>query len=559
MSKHHYDTSRELEVAKTGILKGAHFDMGMLSVLLVSFFLIFSLAIGAEQANELFKGAKNWVTANTSGVFVYGILAMIVFAAVLAISPLGRIKLGADDDKPDFSRWSWFAMLFSAGMGIGLIYWSVAEPLYHTTGNIFMPEDWNLAWDGAWNAATTVEAKEALAQQAMDVTIFHWGIHAWAVYVIIGMSLAYFSYRKGLPLTVRSALYPIIGNNIYGWFGHLIDLIAVFGTIFGVSTSLGLGVAQLNAGLHHLFGLEISTTVQLILIVVITLIATLSAVTGVDKGVKILSEINMYISAVILVIFLAFSGFFADLIMDFFKNLGSYVMALPKMALEGDATAKAGGYEWLSAWTIFYWAWWIAWSPFVGMFIARISRGRTIREFIVGVTLVPSILGAFWLTVFGDTALLNEIQGYTDFAFQVGDKTYTSVRDVAIGASSSATYALIEALSWSDTIKWIASICVTVLIATYFITSADSGTLVVTTMLSAGSEQPPRGQRIFWGVSIGAVAAMLLYVGGSKALGALQAASITIGLPFVIILLLMCVGLAIALGQEVKDKTVPKR
>ncbi|PID65304.1 MAG: choline transporter [Gammaproteobacteria bacterium] len=537
MSENHYKTNRELAVAQTGIMKGAHFDMGMLSVLLVSFFLIVSLAMGADDANKLYQDAKNWVTAKTSGLFVYGILIMIAFVVVLAISPLGRIRLGKDDDTPDFSRWSWFAMLFSAGMGIGLIYWSVAEPLYHTSGNIFMPEGWDLQWDGAWNAATAAGAKAAVAQQAMDVTLFHWGIHAWTVYVVIGMALAYFSYRKGLPLTVRSALYPIIGNNIYGWFGHVIDLVAVFGTIFGVATSLGLGVAQLNAGLNHLFGLEISTSIQLLLIVIITLIATLSAVTGVDKGVKILSELNMYISAVILITFLAFSGFFADLIMDFFKNLGSYAMALPKMSVLADPLAKAGGYEWLPAWTIFYWAWWIAWSPFVGMFIAR----------------------AFWMTVFGDTALLNEIKGYSDFAFAVGDKTYDSVRDVAINASSSATYALIEALSWGETIKWIASVCVTVLIATYFITSADSGTLVVTTMLSAGSEQPPRGQRIFWGVSIGAVAGMLLYVGGSKALGALQAASITIGLPFVIILLLMCVGLAIALLQEAKNGTIPQR
>lgn len=559
MSKHHYETNKELKITKTGIMKGANFDMGMLSVLLVAFFLIISLAMGAEDANKLYQDAKGWVTAKTSGLFVYGILIMIFFAFALAVSPLGRIKLGTDDEKPDFSRWSWFAMLFSAGMGIGLIYWSVAEPLYHTSGNVFMPQGWDLAWDGAWNAAATAEAKQAIAQQAMDVTIFHWGIHAWTVYVIIGMALAYFSYRKGLPLTVRSALYPIIGNNIYGWFGHVIDLIAVFGTIFGVSTSLGLGVAQLNAGLNHMFGLEISTTMQLILIAVITLIATMSAVTGVERGVKILSEINMYISAVILLLFLVFSGFFADLIMAFFKNLGSYAMTLPKMAVFGDATAKAGGYTWLPAWTIFYWAWWIAWSPFVGMFIARISRGRSIREFIIGVTLVPSLLGAFWLTVFGDTALLNEIKGYTDFAFAVGDKSYASVREVAINASPSATYALIDALSWGETVKWIASICVTVLIATYFITSADSGTLVVTTMLAAGSEHPPRGQRIFWGISIGAVAAMLLYVGGDDALKALQAASITIGLPFVIILLLMCLGLGLALMKEMQDGTIPKR
>ncbi|MGY0398563.1 MAG: BCCT family transporter [Ostreibacterium sp.] len=559
MSKHHYDTNRDLRVAKTGVLKGAHFDMGMLSLLLVLFFVIISLAMGSDKANGVYKGAKDWVTANASGLFVYGILVMIAFAFILAISPLGRIRLGADDDRPDFSRWSWFAMLFSAGMGIGLIYWSVAEPLYHTTGNVFMPQGWDLAWNGAYKAAITTEAKEALAQQAMNVTIFHWGLHAWAIYVVIGMALAYFSYRKGLPLTVRSALYPIIGNNIYGWFGHVIDLIAIFGTIFGVSTSLGLGVTQLNAGLYQLFGVEISTTVQLSLIIIITFISTLSAVTGVDKGVRILSEVNMYISGVILLIFLFFSGFFSDLIMQFFKNIGNYAMSLPKMAVFSDPMAEAGGYKWLPAWTIFYWAWWISWSPFVGMFIARISWGRTIREFIIGVSLVPTVLGILWLTVFGDVALLNEIKGYSGFAFDVAGKTYNSVRDVAINAAPSATYALIDALSWGDTIKWIASICVTVLIATYFITSADSATLVVTTMLSAGNEKPPRGQRIFWGFSIGAVAATLLYVGGSEALGALQAASITIGLPFVIILLLMCLGLAMALWQEVKKGTIPKR
>lgn len=559
MTKHHYDTTRELKVTKTGVMKGTHFDMGMLSVLLVFLFLFISLAMGPDKANEWYQGAKNWVTATATGLFVYGILIMIVFAFALAVSPLGRIRLGDDDDVPQFSRWSWFAMLFSAGMGIGLIYWSVAEPLYHTSGNVFMPTDWDLAWDGAWQAAETSEAKKIIAQQSMDVTIFHWGIHAWAVYVIIGLSLAYFSYRRGLPLTVRSALYPIIGNNIYGWFGHLIDLIAIFGTIFGVSTSLGLGVAQLNAGLNHLVGLQISTTVQLFLIIIITLIATISAVTGVERGVKVLSELNMYISAFILLLFLLFSGFFSELIIAFFKNLGSYVLSLPKMAVVADASAKAGGYAWLPSWTIFYWAWWIAWSPFVGMFIARISRGRTIREFIIGVILVPSLLGAFWLSVFGDTALLNEIKGYTDFSFSVGDKAYTSVREVAINASSSATYALIDALSWAGAIKVLAAICVTVLIATYFITSADSGTLVVTTMLAAGSERPPRGQRIFWGFSVGAVAATLLYVGGEKALGALQAASITIGLPFVVILLLMCFGLVIALLQEVKEGTLPPK
>lgn len=554
MSEHHYDTNRELGVAKTGVLKGSNFDMGMLSVLLVAFFLILSLAMGPEKASAVYEGAKSWVTDSASSLFVYGILVMILFSIVIAISPMGRIKLGQDDEKPEFSRWSWFAMLFSAGMGIGLIYWSVAEPLYHTTGNSFMPETWGLGWDEAWGK----EDKAALAQQAMDVTIFHWGIHAWAIYVVIAMSLAYFSYRKGLPLTVRSALYPIIGNNIYGWFGHLIDLIAVLGTIFGVATSLGLGVAQLNAGLASLIGIEVSTSVQLGLIVLITFVATLSAVTGVDKGVRILSEVNMYLSAFILALFLFFSGFFGDLVMSFFKNLGSYFMALPAMSVEADAAKQAGGYAWLPGWTIFYWAWWIAWSPFVGMFIARISRGRTIREFVIGVILVPSLLGAFWLTVFGDTALLNEIKGYSDFAFTVGDKTYTSVRDVAVGASSSATYALIESLSWGAVFKLVASICVTILIATYFITSADSGTLVVTTMLSAGSDNPPRGARIFWGVSIGAVAATLLYVGGAEALGALQAASITIGLPFLIILLLMCIGLGMALLKEQREGTIPK-
>lgn len=551
-----YNTNRELKVTKTGALKGQHFDMAMLSIILVVGFVLISL--GIDDANELYTKAKSAVTSNMSWLFVYGTLFLIAFSIILAILPFGRIRLGKDDEKPEFSTWSWFAMLFSAGMGIGLIYWSVAEPLYHTTGNVFMPSDVDHGWDAWWNSSA--DAKTAAARQAQEVTFFHWGIHAWAVYVVIGMALAYFSFRRGLPLTVRSALYPIIGNNIYGWFGHLIDLVAVFGTIFGVSTSLGLGVAQLNAGLNFITdgNIGIGTNVQLFLILIITAIATLSAISGIGKGVKILSELNMWLSFAILLIFLFFSGFFGELIMGYFKNLFNYATSFLAMSVKSSATEQAGGYAWLPAWTIFYWAWWIAWSPFVGMFIARISRGRTIREFVIGVLLVPTLLGALWLTVFGDTALLNEIKGYTDFSFDAAGKTYESVRDVAINASSSATYALIEALTWANVIKVIASVLVTVLIATYFITSADSGTLVVTTMLSAGSENPPVYARAFWGISIGAVAATLLYVGGDQALNALQAASITIGLPFLIVLILMCLGLFSALMGEARDNTIPK-
>lgn len=557
MSDHEYVTNRELKVANSGLFRGSHFDMGMLSLHLILIFLIVSLTMGSEKSLEVYNVAKNWVTNSSTPLFVYGIFAMIIFSLTLAVSPFGRIRLGKDDEKPEFSRWSWFAMLFSAGMGIGLLYWSVAEPLYHTTGNVFMPEAWGLGWDEAWNQGD----KEAIARQSMTVTFFHWGIHAWTVYVVIALSLAYFSYRRGLPLTVRSALYPIVGDNVFGWFGNIIDLIAIFGTIFGVATSLGLGVAQLNAGLEALTNgaLSVSTPVQILLIVIITLIATVSAVSGVGKGVKILSELNMILSAIILLVFLVFTGFFFDIMVAYFRNLFNYVVEFIPMSLESDSSKQAGGYGWLSGWTIFYWAWWIAWSPFVGMFIARISRGRTIREFIIGVLFVPTLLGAFWLTVFGETALINELRGYADFAFTAGGTEYTSVRDVAIGASSSSTYALIEALDWSSVIKLIATFLVTILIATYFITSADSGTLVVTTMLSAGSDQPPRGARIFWGISIGAVASVLLWVGGDKALNALQAAAITIGLPFLVILLLMCVGLTMALFDEKKRGLIPAR
>lgn len=555
-----YEVEQELAVTETGVLKGQHFDMAMMSLILVIGFILLSLGMGSEKAGAVYGEAKNFVTSNMSWLFVYGTLFLIAFSLIIAFSPFGRVRLGKDDEKPDFSRWSWFAMLFSAGMGIGLIYWSVAEPLYHTTGNVFMPGSVDHAWDAWWNS-TADGAKEAAARQAQEVTFFHWGIHAWAVYVVIGMSLAYFSFRRGLPLTVRSALYPIIGENIYGWFGHIIDLIAIFGTIFGVSTSLGLGVQQLNAGLSFITngGIEISTNVQLFLILIISGIATLSAITGVEKGVRILSELNMWLSVAILLIFLVFSSFFGELIMGYFKNLFNYGANFIQMSVKADPAEQAGGYAWLPAWTIFYWAWWIAWSPFVGMFIARISRGRTIREFVIGVLLVPTLLGAFWLTVFGDTALLNEIKGYTDFSFEAAGKTFASVREVAVGASSSATYALIESLSWGSFIKIVASVLVTILIATYFITSADSGTLVVTTMLSAGEEHPPLFARAFWGIGIGAVAATLLHVGGAQALNALQAASITIGLPFLVILILMCFGLVSALMGEVRDNTIPKK
>ena len=403
-------------------------------------------------------------------------------------------------------------MLFSAGMGIGLMFFGVAEPLTHY---IFPPE----------GDPETLEA----ARHSMVLTFFHWGVHAWGIYVVVGLSLAYFTYRHGLPLTIRSALYPLIGDRIYGPIGHVVDTIAVLGTLFGVATSLGFGVTQINAGLNTLFDVPISETVQLILIAIITGLATISVVAGLDAGIKRLSEFNLYM-AVALIAFVFLVGPTLFLISAFVQNIGDYLDQFATLTFNLDAY---GDGEWVGSWTLFYWGWWISWSPFVGMFIARISRGRTVREFIFGVLIGPTLFTFFWMTVYGDSALRLALAGQADAMLD-------TVRN---GTSELALFAFFEHLPLTPIISTVAVI----LVATFFVTSSDSGSLVKSTLASGGALEPPVSQRLFWALLEGVVAAVLLVTGG---LAALQSATIAAALPFTLVLILSFFGLIRAWSLE---------
>ena len=396
-------------------------------------------------------------------------------------------------------------MLFSAGMGIGLMFFGVAEPLTHY---LTPPE----------GDPETLEA----ARQAIVLTFFHWGIHAWGIYVVVGLSLAYFTYRHGLPLTIRSALYPLIGDRIYGPIGHIVDTIAVLGTLFGVATSLGFGVTQINAGLHTLFDIPISVNIQLVLIAVITALATISVVAGLDAGIRRLSEWNLYL-AIALIAFVFLAGPTLFLISAFVQNIGDYIDQWATLTFNVDAY---GDGAWVSDWTLFYWGWWISWSPFVGMFIARISRGRTVREFIFGVLLGPTLFTFFWMTVYGDSALRLALAGLAE----------PMVDAVRSGQSELALFAFLDNLPLSS----LTSVLAVILVATFFVTSSDSGSLVKSTLASGGSLNPPIFQRMFWALLEGVVAAVLLLTGG---LGALQSATIAAALPFTLVIMLAFVGL----------------
>jgi choline/glycine/proline betaine transport protein len=413
-------------------------------------------------------------------------------------------------------------MLFSAGMGIGLLFFSVAEPLFHFA-------------DPPSGTTNSVEA----AREAMRITFFHWGLHAWAIYIVIGMALSYFAYRHDLPLTIRSTLYPILGNRIHGPIGNVVEIIAVFGTLFGIATSLGLGVTQINAGLAHLGWIDANTTNQLILIAVITLAATVSVVTGLDAGIKRLSEINLVLGLG-LVLFVFILGPTTFLMMSYVQGTGSYLAGLVNLSFQTDAYK---GIEWQASWTMFYWAWWISWSPFVGMFIARISRGRTIREFVGGVLLVPTLLTFAWLTIFGNTAIYLELN---ELATMVGASTET------------ALFVLLAEFPLAE----VTSVLGVIVIATYFVTSSDSGSLVIDTLTSGGNMDPPVWQRVFWALMEGAIAGVLLLAGAQAASGgseeveattgleALQAAAITTALPFCIIMLVICWSLYRGLSRD---------
>ena len=498
--------SQKLE---SGIFANTNPVMSVGSAIIIIAFVLFTI-IDPEYANGVYETAKGFIATDLAWYYVILMSFFLLLSVYTAFSRFGRIKLGHDNDKPDYSFFSWFSMLFGAGIGIGILFWSIAEPIYHFQSNPFIAE----------GQAQTVEA----AQIAMRVSIFHWGLHGWALFAITGMALAYFSYRKGLPLSIRSGLYPVFGEKIYGPIGHMADLLAVFGTVFGIATSLGLGAQQMNAGINYLFGVDISSTNQVVIIAVISVLATLSALSGLDKGVKKLSELNMRLTALMLTFFIVL-GPTAYLLGAFATNLGDYVTNAVELGFWVDPDPKS---QWQGWWTVFYWGWWIAWAPFVGMFIARISKGRTVKEFILGVLIAPTLLATFWITAFGNTAIFIEL-------FGAGGVTEAVNKDI-----TTALFVTMELMDLGTTVATIGAIICTVMLVTYFITSADSATLVICTLVSMGEQKSPPKLRIFWGLLIGAVAGVLLIAGGLKAL---QTASIVAALPYSIVLAITTWGL----------------
>ena len=527
------EKARDDLVASTGLLQGLHTGMGVASKGMVAAFVVFTV-LNVDFANGIYSAIRGWIEASLSWYYIIIVMGMVILCIMLMFSKYGSIRLGDDDSRPEFSNFSWFAMLFSAGVGIGILFFGVAEPAFYfdNSGAFGYPNNPHADLAGA----TAMDMSRAV--HAMRVTYFHWGFHGWAVYVIIGLCLAYFGFRKKLPLTMRSALYPVIGDKIYGPVGHGVDLLAVFGTVFGVATSLGLGVNQMATGLNVLFGIDPGIGTQIILIVVISIIATVSAVSGVGNGIRIISEWNIWLSVVLLAFFLFFGPF--KWLMGFFvTSIGDYIWNVIPMGFWTAGTEEE--IAWQGGWTIFYWGWWISWAPFVGMFIARISRGRTIRQFMVGVMFVPTTIAFFWLCMFGGNAI------YLELMAEGGVGTAGIVDLVRAWNLPAALYGTIERLTEFSVLTWIMSALATLLLATWFITSSDSGTLVITTMLSMGDDNPPQRFRIVWGLGEGFVAAVLLLAGG---LHALQTASIAAALPISVIMIFMAYGLVKSLAED---------
>ncbi len=485
----------------------------IVSAALIVGFILFG-AIFNDTANTVFTGIQGWLAGYLGWAMIILVNLLLVFVIFLALGPFGDVRLGRMDESPEYSLFSWTAMLFSAGIGIGLIYWGVAEPMYH----YFAPP-------GA--EPETVRA----AQEAMAISFMHWGFHAWAIYAVVALALAYFHFRKGLPLAIRSALYPLIGDRIYGRWGDLVDIVAVFGTMFGIVTSLGLGAIQVNTGLTQLFGIPTNVAVQVGIIAAITGMATLSVVAGLDGGIKRLSNINIVLSLVFLA-FMVIVGPTLFILDSFVDNYGYYLSRFIQLGTWNEGWQGGNdGSNWQDSWTIFYWAWWVSWAPFVGVFVARISRGRTVREFIVGVMLLPCSIMFFWFTAFGGTAISISL---------TGDPTLVEATKENY---ANTMFVLLEYFPFSG----LTSLFATVLIVMWFVTSSDSGSFVIDMLTAGGDPDPPKVQRIFWAVSEGAVASVLLLAGG---LGALQAAAVIAGFPFAVVLCLIAWGLVRALRWD---------
>jgi len=497
-----------------------HNPVFLISGLAIVAFVVLTLALQNETA-AWFTALRNFLTGNLAWFFLGSANIFVLLCLFLIVSPLGKVRIGGEHATPDYSYTGWFAMLFAAGMGIGLMFYGVSEPISHYSSSVAEGAGSPESWAPLAGAANDPEGAVRLG---MAATIFHWGLHPWAIYAVVALSLAIFSYNKGLPLTMRSIFYPIFGDRVWGWTGHIIDTLAVFATLFGLATSLGFGAEQANAGLNYLFGVPVSDISKVLLISGITALALLSVVAGLDAGVKRLSEINMGLAALLLV-FVIVVGPTLAIFTGFFDNLlayGQYLLPLSNPVGRDDANFSQG-------WTAFYWAWWISWSPFVGMFIARVSRGRSVREFVICVLLIPSLVCVLWMTVFGGTAIQQILQD-----------GYQGVVDASLELK---LFAMLSQLPLAAVTSFIGI----VLVIVFFVTSSDSGSLVIDTITAGGKTNAPTPQRVFWCIFEGLVAIALLLGGG---LGALQAMAVSTGLPFTIVLLGACWAIVKGLQAE---------
>ncbi|WP_249930425.1 BCCT family transporter [Pseudoalteromonas sp. S1612] len=526
-------------LAKSGFLKGLNPTVTIASKVILIAFILF-IVILANKAGQYFESLSTFLLYNMKW-FSIGLVTLVVgFLLYLMVSRYGHIRLSEnDDDQPEFSFWAWIAMLFSGGMGIGLVFWSVAEPMWHYAANPFT--------EGLTNEA---------ASMSMQLTFYHWGLHPWSLFVIVALALSYFSYRKGLPFTFRSILHPLVGDRIYGPIGHVADIITVAVTAFGIAQTLSLGVIQINSGLQQTLGIEVSLVTQTVLIIVLCTIAVGSVLSGVGRGIRLLSQWNMLLSLLLVLIVLAV-GPTRYILNVFMETSGNYIQNLISMGLWTDSQNDSG---WQSSWTAFYWPWWLTWAPFVGMFIARISKGRTIRELIGGALVAPTVIAFIWLSVFGGSALKMEqnerIAAQQQTVVTQNKVTETNAEPFSGGVvlqatkadSTRALFTLFDNLD-SNLLGKLLSVLACILLATYFITSADSGTLILCILDAAGDTEPPTSIRILWGIVIALIAWVLIYAGG---LQAIKYASIIIGFPISIFILMMGVTLFYSIRREPK-------
>ncbi|ELB2961843.1 BCCT family transporter [Vibrio parahaemolyticus] len=482
-----------------------------------------------QQVEPFFAGLRAWLVSNLDWFFLASGNVFVIVCLVLIVTPLGRVRIGGTEATPDYSYAGWLAMLFAAGMGIGLVFFGVSEPMSHFSsalGGVNIENGVRTDWAPLGGAVGDTDAASALG---MAATIYHWALHPWSIYALLALGLAIFSFNKGLPLTMRSIFYPLFGERVWGWVGHIIDILAVVATVFGLATSLGYGASQAATGLNFLFGVPMTDTTQVVLIVVITALALISVVAGLDSGVKRLSEINMILAAMLL-FFVIIVGPTMAILTGFFDNIASYITNIPALSMPFEREDV----NYSQGWTAFYWAWWISWSPFVGMFIARVSRGRSVREFIICVILIPSTVCVLWMTAFGGTAISQYVSD-----------GYEAVFNAELPLK---LFAMLDVMPFAE----ITSVVGIILVVVFFITSSDSGSLVIDTIAAGGKVDAPTPQRVFWCTFEGLVAIALMLGGG---LAAAQAMAVTTGLPFTIVLLVATVSLIKGLMDEPRPST----